>query len=286
MILFVLIERWETKRRTLRQILIGSGGDGASKAGGRDSRKLERAARVMDRGARLLRIERSYWDKLDRKLALMGEKADGRETVTLILVRSALVALPALALPFVWGGWWRGVFYPLAAAGLTSMELRALDKKYDQWQKSLEKDIPQVIDRVRICFAGGRNYLSALRQAQAAGGQAISAALGRLINDIQTVGANSAFRLFSESFDLPAIHRLSSALMLAIESGYEAAEAYFVSIDGELTALREEAARTLLRARPEKVYRLYAMLFALAIAALILKGWEILGQVGAMFGAA
>jgi len=286
LILFVLIERWETKRRTLRQILIGSGGDGASKAGGRDSRKLERAARVMDRGARLLRIERSYWDKLDRKLALMGEKADGRETVTLILVRSALVALPALALPFVWGGWWRGVFYPLAAAGLTSMELRALDKKYDQWQKSLEKDIPQVIDRVRICFAGGRNYLSALRQAQAAGGQAISAALGRLINDIQTVGANSAFRLFSESFDLPAIHRLSSALMLAIESGYEAAEAYFVSIDGELTALREEAARTLLRARPEKVYRLYAMLFALAIAALILKGWEILGQVGAMFGAA
>ena len=73
--------------------------------------------------------------------------------------------------------------------------------------------------------------------------------------------------------------------MLAVESGYGAAEAYFSSIEGELTALRQEAAESLVKAKPEKVYQLYALLFALAVAALLLKGWEILQQVGMLFSA-
>ena len=250
----------------------------------RDSRNLARATLMLDKGARFFRVERSYWDALERKLEMMGESQGGKETITLMILRSMLVALPVLALPLVWEGWWKAGFYPLAAAFVFREEIRAFDRRYDQWQKTLERDIPEVIDRVRICFAGGRDYLSALRQAQASGGEAMSRALSRLIHDIQAIGASGAFRLFSNSVDLPALHKLASALTLSVESGYEAAEAYFMSIEGELTALREQATQTLLQTKPERVYRLYAMLFALAVAALALKGWEALTQVGRMFG--
>jgi len=73
--------------------------------------------------------------------------------------------------------------------------------------------------------------------------------------------------------------------MLAVESGYGAAEAYFNSIEGELAALRQEAAESLVHTKPEKVYQLYTLLFCLAVASLLLKGWEILQQVGQLFGA-
>jgi Flp pilus assembly protein TadB len=264
--------------------MLASGGERAGKVSLKDSRNLARATRVMDTGARFIRIEQSYWDKLDRKLTMMGESAGGKETITLMLLRSMLVALPIIAVPLMWEGWWKAGFYPLAVAIVFREESKALNHRYDQWQKTLERDIPEVIDRVRICFAGGRDYLSALRQAQASSGPAMSGALNRLIHDIQATGASGAFRMFSNSFDLPALHKLASSLMLAVESGYEAAEAYFRSIEGELTALREEATQTLLQTKPERVYRLYAMLFALAVAALALKGWEILAQAGKMFG--
>jgi hypothetical protein len=140
------------------------------------------------------------------------------------------------------------------------------------------------MDLLRICFAGGRDYLSALRQAQASGGEAMAQALGQLINDVQTIGSAGAFRLFAVSFDLPAVQKLASALMLAVESGYGAAEAYFSSIEGELAALRQEAAESLVRTKPEKVYQLYVLLFGLAVASLLLKGWEIFMQVGKLFG--
>ena len=161
--------------------------------------------------------------------------------------------------------------------------MQGLDRRYGRWQKALIQDIPEVMDRLRICFAGGRDYLSALRQAEATSGSAMNRALGQLIHDIQTIGSAGAFRLFSVSFDLPAIQKLASALMLAVESGYSAAEAYFSSIEGELSVLRQEAAESLVRTKPEKVYQLYALLFGLAVAALLLKGWEIMRQVGRLF---
>jgi hypothetical protein len=108
-------------------------------------------------------------------------------------------------------------------------------------------------------------------------------ALSQLLNDIQTIGSAGALRLFAISFDLPAVQKLASALMLAVESGYGAAEAYFSSIEGELTALRQEAAEALVRSKPEKIVQLYGLLFGLAVAALLLKGWEIFQQVGRLF---
>jgi hypothetical protein len=158
-----------------------------------------------------------------------------------------------------------------------------VDRRYAEWQGKLAMDIPGVMDRMRICFAGGRDYLSALRQAQSSGGPAMSRALGQLVDDIESIGSAGAFRLFAISFDQPAVQKLASALTLAVESGYGAAEAYFSSIEGELAALRQESAESLVRSKPEKIYKLYALLFGLASAALALKGWEILSMVGRLF---
>lgn len=282
-LMFGALDWWAARREPYRQILYASKGDGARDAGKKDSRGLYRATRIMDKGAGLMRIEQSYWDRLGRRLVLMGEKTGAKETVTILLLRGLMVALPALALPLIWADWQKVAVYPVAAAIIFRQELRALDRRYDKWQKELAKDIPGVMDRMRICFAGGRDYLSALRQAQSSAGPAMGGALGQLIHDIQSVGSAGAFRMFALSFDLPAVQKLASALTIAVESGYGAAEAYFSSIEGELSALRQESAESLVKTKPEKIYQLYALLFGLAVAALILKGWEILGQVGRLF---
>ena len=275
----------KARKEPYRQALYASKSDSWRDTGRRDSRGLRRATQIMDKGARFVHIEQSYWDSLNRRLTLMGEKAGARETVTILLLRSLMTALPILAIPLLWEGWWKAGLYPMAVVLIFQQEMKALDRKYRLWQKELVRDIPEVIDCLRICFASGRDYLSALRQVQEAGRGAMVRALGQLINDIQTIGSAGAFRLFALNFDLPATQRLASALMLAVESGYSAAEAYFSSIEGELTALRQEAAESLVRTKPEKIYQLYSLLFMLAVAALALKGWEIFQQIGLLFGA-
>jgi len=284
-VIFGALDWWEERRKPYRQILYASKGDSWSGGSRKDSRGLIRAMRVMDRGARIMQVTPSYWERLDRKLAMMGEKTGGRETVTLLLLRSLMVSLPIFAAPLLWSDWRLAAGYPLTVAVIFRQELKALDRRYIRWQKELAQEIPAVMDRLRICFAGGRDYLSALRQAQATGGSAMAQALSQLIHDVQSIGSTSAFRLFAVSFDMPAIQKLTSALILAVESGYEAAEAYFSSIEGELTALRQEAAESLVRTKPEKVYQLYSLLFALAVSALMLKGWEVFGQAERLFGA-
>ena len=284
-LVFGLADWWISRRKRVQQILSASKGDGLQERIRKDSRGLVRATWLMDKGASFIHVEKSFWEKLDRRLVMMGEKTGAKETVTLALLRSMLASLPILALPLMWEGWWMALYYPLAVALMFQFEMKELDRKYSRWQKELVRDIPEVMDRLRICFAGGRDYLSALRQAQASAGEAMAGALSQLIEDIQTVGSAGAFRLFSVSFDMPAIQKLTSALMIAVESGYGAAEAYFSSIEGELTALRQEAAESLVRTKPEKIYQLYTLLFGLAVGALLLKGWEILGQVGILFGA-
>lgn len=282
--LFVEAFEWWQKRREpykLAGFAARSQGWHEEQAG--ENRRLKPVISIMDKGAGLIRLEQSYWQQLDRKLELMGEKADAREKLAVLLLKSLMLALPALALPLLWQDWRQALAYPAVLALLFRKELKSLERKYNRWQQELVRDIPEVMDRLRICFAGGRDYLSALRQAQAAGGPAMAQALGQLIHDIQTIGSAGAFRLFAISFDLPPVQKLASALRLAVESGYGAAEAYFGSIEGELTALRQEAAESLIRTKPEKIVQLYGLLFALAVAALLLKGWEILRQVGGLF---
>lgn len=279
---FEAFEWWQKKRKPYQLADLASRSQGWPDRS-QGNRRLKPVISVMDKGAGLLHLEQSYWQQLDRKLELMGEKTDARETLAVLLLKSLLLALPALILPLLWQDWRQALAYPAVFALLFRQELRRLEQRYGRWQRDLVRDIPEVMDRLRICFAGGRDYLSALRQAQSAGGPAMAQALGQLIHDIQTIGSAGAFRLFAVSFDLPPVQKLASALMLAVESGYGAAEAYFSSIEGELTALRQEAAESLIRSKPEKMAQLYGLLFGLAVAALLLKGWEILQQVGGLF---
>ena len=283
MILFGAFDWWSARRRPYRQIRYISKSEGISGAGVKDSRGLSRAVRIMDKGAGFIRVKQSWWERLERRLSLMGEKTNAKEMVTLLLLRSLTASLPALVFPFVLEGWQYISAYPIAVAFFFRRELRELERRYSKWQNDLAKDIPAVMDRMRICFAGGRDYMSALQRAQASGGPAMRGALGQLIHDIHSIGSAGAFRLFAVSFDLPAIQKLASAMTIAVESGYGAAEAYFNSIEGELAALRQESAESLVRSKPEKIYQLYIILFGLAVAALILKAYEILNQVGRLF---
>ena len=198
-----------------------------------------------------MHLDDGYWQRLDRRLELMGEEADGRLYLTRRLVRCAAVALPVLAFPFLFRELQLLAVYPIFTAVLFRQELKALEKRYQEWQKCLIRDVPEVVDRLRICFAGGRDYLSALEGA-AAGTTALGRALEKLTEDIRTRGSQSALASFSASFDLPATNRLASALALAIESGYEAAEVYLVNIEEELRQLRQEAAEALVKGKPEK----------------------------------
>ncbi len=248
-----------------------------------DSRGLRRAMDCLEAGARLINLQKDDWQKLDRRLELMGLPEDSRRYLTEKLIRCAAGALPALTLPVLLDRGWTVFCYPIFTAVLFRRQLTALDRRYRQWQQLLIREVPEVVDRLRICFAGGRDYLSSLEEAAAGAGQAMGQALKGLTEDIRTRGSRAALASFSASFDLPAINRLASALSLAVESGYEEAEVYLINIGEELRTLRQEAAEALIKGRPEKVKQLYLILFALAVGSLLLKGWEIVKQIGGLF---
>lgn len=248
-----------------------------------DSRRLRRAVSCLEAGARLANVDEDYWRRMNRRLKLMGFQEDSRHYLTGRLIRSAALALPSLLCPALMENLWLTLCYPAFTAVLFRRELKILEKRFQEWQRLLVREVPEVVDRLGICFAGGRDYLAALEEAADSTGQAMGRALKALAEDIRARGSRAALASFNSSFDLPATSRLASALSLAVESGYEAAEVYLVNIEEELRALRQDAADALAKGKPEKVKELYLILFGLSTGALLLKGWEILGQVGRLF---
>jgi hypothetical protein len=88
-----------------------------------------------------------------------------------------------------------------------------------------------------------------------------------------------ALDLFAQSFKMPVVTKFASAVKIAVEYGYEAAENYFRIIETDITEVRRVAIEELTRSKPEKVYQLYLVLFSLAVGSLALKGWEIFSRI-------
>ena len=97
----------------------------------------------------------------------------------------------------------------------------------------------------------------------------------QLINDLQYMRYNEAFDRFSNSLKIPAAAKFAAAMKISVEYGYEQAENYFQIIESDITELRRTAIEELTKSKPEKVYQLYLLIIALAVASLAVKGWEI-----------
>ncbi|HCP14693.1 MAG TPA: hypothetical protein DIT32_02770 [Peptococcaceae bacterium] len=245
----------------------------------RDSRGLHRIVGGLNQSLDFFTSEEKLGFSMNRMLQMMGSSRTREDVFSQGLLHGLAGAIPLLSVPVLTEQWGWIVLYPVFSAGILYRSIRRIRLDFNLWQQQLVRDIPEVIDHLRISFAAGRNYLSALSQAGGGSGPAMGQALEQLVHDIHTVGSAEALRLFSASFDLPIMSKLAAAIRLAIESGHEAAESYFTNIEDEILLLRQEAAEALTRAKPEKIYQLYVLLFGLALAALGLKCFEIFNLV-------
>lgn len=278
------LARFELKQRSYRLACMAAmSGLKHGRYGVKDSRGLMRAAVIVNKGIEQLVPEARGWFVLDRMLQQMDTGTDGREVLLHGLLKGLAGALPLLLVPVLTKQWGWFLLYPVCSVFLLYQRLRQVHTDFRLWQQALIRDIPDVIDHLRINFAGGRDYLSALAQAGNHCGPVMSLALERLVNDIHMMGASEALRVFSDSYDLPVMGKLAAAVRIAVESGYSAAEAYFSNIEDEILSLRQAAAESLIMAKPGKLVPFYLMLYGLAIAALGLKCYEIFRQVGMLF---
>lgn len=245
----------------------------------RDSRGLQRIVGGLNQRLDFFASEGPLGFSINRMLQMMGSSMTREDIFSQGLLQGLGGAIPLLSVPVLTEQWGWIVLYPVFSSAILYRSIHRIRLDFMVWQQQLVRDIPEVIDHLRISLAAGRNYLSALSQAGGSSGPAMNRALEQLIHDIHTLGSAEALRLFSASFDLPIMSKLAAAIRLAIESGHEAAESYFLNIEDEILMLRQEAAEALTKAKPEKVYQLYILLFGLALAALGLKCFEIFNLV-------
>jgi len=265
-----------------KQLSLAVREDCTDSAADTDSRGLKRIIRILDKSA-VLNSQGSFNGRLSRMLRLMGKEEKPEQIIMQTFIWGLLGAMPFLIVPFLLKNWLVLLLYPVFSLFIFFQEIKKIKREYQQWQTEIIRDIPEVIDRLRIGFVAGRDYISVLKQAAQNSGQAMRRVLEQLVNDIQAVGSSEALRAFAADYDIPIMGKLSSALTIAIESGYKAAEAYFANIEREIRKLREESNEQIIQSKPEKVVNLYILLFALSVAALVLKGWEIIRYIEVLF---
>lgn len=228
---------------------------------------------------KVLDLDSLLFNDLSNMLDLMGIKTRPEIELAKYIVKGFIGALPVLAVPVLTGFTGYFVLYPIFVIVITYQQYLGLKKKYKQWQIEMTKDIPELIDKLRISFASGRDYISAFNQAKENSGERMKNIIDKLINDFQFMRHTQALDLFAQSFKMPVVTKFSSAVKIAIEHGYEAAENYFRIIESDITEIRHVAIEELTKSKPEKVYQLYLILLFLAIGSLAIKGWEIFSQV-------
>ena len=212
-------------------------------------------------------------------LNLMGNPKRAENELAGYVVYSLTGALPVLLVPFITGYYGYFALYPVATGIVFYRRYINLKKQYCRWQTELVKDLPDLIDKLRISFASGRNYLPAFVQAREYSGPGMRNMIDKLINDLQCMRPAQALDIFADAFKMPVVKKFASAVKIAAEYGYEPAENYFQIIESDIIEVRRVAIEELTKSKPEKVYELYLLLVSLAVGALMLKAWEIFAQV-------
>lgn len=245
----------------------------------RENRATRYVMDLIPRLQNLLDLEALIIRDMRNMLALMGSKKRAERVLAGYVLYGLAGALPIMTVPLLTGYAGYLVIYPVAVCVLVYQRITGLRRAYGQWQRQMIKELPALIDKLRIGFASGRDYLSVFIQARNGSEPPLRSLLDKLINDLQYLRPDQALDLFAASFKMPVVTKFSSAVKIAVEHGYEAAENYFRIIENDIVEVRRIAIEELTRAKPEKVYRLYLVMITLAIGALILKGWEIFSQV-------
>lgn len=234
---------------------------------------------LLPRVQKLIDLEHLVLSDLRNMLNLMGIKRRAEKELASYVVKGFIGALPILAVPAITG--YAGYFalYPVFIFVLTYQQYMKLKKQYKKWQIEITKDLPELIDKLRISFASGRDYISAFNQAKENSGPRMRTIIDKLINDLQCMRPGHALDLFANAFKMPVVNKFASAVKIAIEYGYETAENYFRIIESDIIEVRRVAIEELTKSKPEKVYQLYLVLLGLATGSLAIKGWEIFSQV-------
>ena len=233
---------------------------------------LASCERLFDINALILNDMRNMYN-------LMGEKKRAERELALFIVYGFAGALPILIIPILTNYPGYLVFYPVAAVVLVYQQYKKLQNDYRKWQREIIKDLPELIDKLRISFASGRDYISTFIQARDNSGTKLRSIIDKLINDLQCMRPAQALDLFADSFKMPVVNKFASAIKISIEYGYEQAENYFKVIENDIVEVRRVAIEELTRSKPEKVKELYALLIVMAVGSLLLKGWEIFSQI-------
>jgi Flp pilus assembly protein TadB len=215
-----------------------------------------------------------------KMLHLMGREKSAEKELSTYFVKALVLALPILIVPLITGFLGYVLLYPFFVGLLIVQFYRQLKKEYQQWQAQLIRDLPDLIDKLRISFASGRDYIAAFIQIRDHSGMKMRGLIDKLISDLQYLPPAKALDLFAAAFQMPVVDRFVSAVKIAIKYGYQAADNYFQTIENDITEIRCVVIEELTKSKPEKIYQLYVLIFALVISALALKAWELFSQLG------
>lgn len=235
--------------------------------------------RIMTKIKNVLDLEHIILSDIRNMLNQMGHNKTAENELAGYVVYSMTSALPVIAVPFITGYCGYIALYPVAVGIVFYRKYMNLKKQYLRCQTELVKDLPDLIDKLRISFASGRNYIPAFVQAREYCGPGMRNMLDKLVNDLQCMRPAQALDIFADAFKLPFVTKFASAVKIAVEYGNEAAENYFRIIENDILEVRRLAIEELTKTKPEKVYELYLLLVFLAAGALLIKGWEIFSQV-------
>lgn len=228
-------------------------------------------------------LEQLFLRELRNMNSLMGIKTRPERDLARFLAQGLIGALPIFIVPFLTKFYGYLALYPVAVVFLVIQRYRKHKGEYEKWQREIIRDLPDLIDKLRISFASGRDYLSAFIQARDTSGPKMRGMIDKLINDLQCMRPTQALDIFADSFKMPVVTKFTSAVKIALEYGYESAESYFQTIEQDIMEVRRVAIEELTKSKPEKAYQLYMILMALAVGALSLKGWEIFSQITEIF---
>ena len=233
---------------------------------------------------KVIDVDKFFINEIRKILLLMGEKNKSAERVFIGFIAQSLVnTLPILLLPVITQFPAYVLAYPISVVVMVLQKINGLKKQYKKWQIEVSKDLPELIDKLRISFASGRDYISAFRQAQKNSGPTLRILLDKLINDFQSMRPGQALNEFSSAFKMPIMNKFTTAVKIAIENGYDQAETYFQAIEADITELRRVAIEEITKSKPEKVYQLYIVAVSMSIGALALKGWEVIQSASKVF---
>jgi len=245
----------------------------------KDGRLVSLAAGLLLRVEKVIDFEKLLGYNMKQMLKLMGEKKAPERIYADHLVTALLAALPFLLIPLLTGFIGYVALYPAGAALIFTGQTRKIRRRFKSWQNEVISDIPELIDKMRISLASGKDYISALAVVRENSGPRLSGILDKLINDMQVMRPAQALDQFAEAFGMPVMVKFVAAVKVGIETGYEQAENYFTHIEQDIRDLRKLALDELTRNKPEKVALLKGVMVFHAIAAFCLTALALFSSI-------